>query len=85
MDEYSFEAVDVAGQAEEVGRLLKSSLKSKDALLKALKVRMQHNILGPWTGDVGRSASLGNRLSAERNLRGCIYPRSHPLFLVVCC
>ena len=66
MDEYSFEAVDVAGQAEEVGKLLRSSVKSKDALLKALKVCVQHCVLGPWTGSAGRHDCLGTTLCAGR-------------------
>ena len=59
MDEYSFEAVDVVGQAEEVYKLLRSSVKTKDALLKALKVRVHHNVCGSLDWENGGYVKAG--------------------------
>ena len=37
-DAYDFEELDITKSAKEAGRALKTALKSKDSLLKALKV-----------------------------------------------
>ena len=57
-DARNFEEMDVEGEACEVGKLLKSSLKAKDALLKALKVFHWTSCAGVIVNTIACSASM---------------------------
>ena len=57
-DAYDIEASDVEEEAGEVAKLLKGSLKTKDSLLKALKVG-NTLVIGPWTRPVAYPAAPG--------------------------